>query len=71
MGNNEFENEILNLMKDYAMPYSIAGVGVDHSEETFEQYYTSICNSSAINKANTAECEKFKDSLYYFWNNNR
>ena len=71
--NGEEENNafLLGLMKEYAMPYTIIGVGVNASEETLEQYYTLICNSSAIDKTNAAECEKFKDSLCYFWNSNR
>lgn len=66
--NNEF---ILQIMQEYEMPYNIAGVGVDSSEEIFEEYYNRICNSSAIDMKNPAECKKFKESLYYFWESNK
>ena len=55
------------LMKEYGMPHCAADVGVDMTEETFNEYYERICNSSAINKNNKAECERLKESLKYFW----
>ena len=36
--------------------------------EIFEKYYEKISHSSAINCENKEECEKFRQSLSYFWN---
>lgn len=62
------ENDrLLALMRAYDMPYSVPSLGVPCDEESLEKYYERICNSSAIDKSNAAECEKFKESLRYLW----
>ena len=62
------QNEmLLSLMRTHGMPHSITDVGVPRTEEALEEYYTRICNSSAIDKENKAECARFKESLRYFW----
>ena len=67
-GSKVFSKE---LMKKYNMPFKIIDVGVTDSMETFEKYYEKICHSSAINHENKEECEKFRQSLLYFWNLNK
>ena len=62
------QNEaLLALMRAYGMPHTITDVGVPRTEEALEEYYLRICNSSAIDKENKAECARFKESLRYFW----
>jgi glycerol dehydrogenase len=67
--NGECENNeaLLSLMRENGMPCSIADVGVERTEESFNEYYTRICNSSAINKNDADECARFKESLRYLW----
>ena len=62
--NNEY---LISLMKSHSMPCRPSDVGADMSEESFNEYYSRICNSSSIDKNNAAMCEKFKRSLEYFW----
>ncbi len=63
------ENErLLSLMRTYGMPYSVPSLGIPCNAESLERYYERICNSSAIDKSNAAECEKFKEGLHYLWN---
>jgi len=71
--NGEEENNtfLINLMQKYNMPFKITDVGVTDSMETFEKYYEKICHSSSINHENKEKCEKFKQSLLYFWNLNK
>lgn len=62
------ENErLLSLMHKYDMPHSVVSLGIPCHEESLEKYYERICNSSAIDKNNAAECEKFKEGLHYLW----
>ena len=62
------ENErLLALMHKYGMPYAVPSLGLPCTEESLEKYYERICNSSAIDKNNAAECEKFKEGLRYLW----
>ena len=67
-GEESSNDHLISLMKSHAMPYRPSDVGADVSETSFDEYYTRICNSSAIDKNDTAMCEKFKESLKYFWN---
>lgn len=62
--NNQF---LLEIMKKNNMPYKITDIGITPSKEVFNDFYTIICNSSAIDKENPTECSKFKDSLHYLW----
>ena len=68
--NGEEENNasLIELMKKYDMPYRVSDVGADQNEEAFDAYYARISTSSAIDKDNVDECEKFKGSLRYLWN---
>ena len=67
--NGECENNeaLLSLMRENGMPCSITDVGVERTEKSLNEYYTRICNSSAINEKNSDECEKFALALRYFW----
>ncbi|MBQ2754511.1 MAG: iron-containing alcohol dehydrogenase [Clostridia bacterium] len=60
--NNEL---LLTLMKKYNMPYRVTDIGV--SENAFDDFYNKICNSSAIDNNDKAQCEKFRNSLQYLW----
>lgn len=66
-GEAERNTQLLALMRRYGMPASPAEVGVTVSDEIFEEYYTRICNSSAIDKNNAAECARFREALSVFW----
>lgn len=46
------------------MPCHLTDIGVNKSDKTFNEYYEHICNSSAINKEDKAECDRIKGSLY-------
>ena len=50
------------------MPYRITDIGIDKTEKTFMLCYEKVCSSSAINKEDGSECEKFKRALEYLWN---
>ncbi len=67
--NGDLQNNqaLLTLMKRHGMPARIADVGVDPSEAVFEEFYTRICNSSAIDETNEEECRRFRESLRYLW----
>ena len=66
-GEEEANGALIEWMKSFDMPYTVAGVGVDTSDEAFEKYYEKIKNSSSINKANAEECARFRTSLRYLW----
>ena len=68
--NGEEENNklLLEIMKKYNMPYRITDIGIDKTEKTFMLCYEKVCSSSAINKEDGSECEKFKRALEYLWN---
>ena len=67
--NGECENNeaLLSLMRENGMPSSITDVGIARTEESFNEYYGKICNSSAIDKNNAEECARFRESLRYLW----
>ncbi|MBO5060482.1 MAG: iron-containing alcohol dehydrogenase [Clostridia bacterium] len=67
--NGEAENNgtLLELMKKHNMPHTITDVGIDASEETFNEFYSRICASSAVDDENEEECRRFKESLRYLW----
>ncbi len=67
--NGEVENNevLLTLMRENGMPRCVQDVGVVGSEEIFTEYYTRICNSSAINKNDAGECARFEQSLRYLF----
>jgi len=58
---------LLEMMKTYNMPSSVTEIGIEKTEENFNKLYEKICNTSAIDKNNSAECEKFRKSLEYLW----
>jgi len=66
-GEEEKNAFLFSLMKEHGMPWKVTDTGADDSEETFNEYYTHICNSSAIHKDDPAECEAFRKSLRYLW----
>ena len=55
------------LMRAHGMPCSVRDVGARTDEATLQEYYTRICNSSAIHKTDEAECARFAESLRYFF----
>lgn len=65
-GNEGDNTALLSLMKQNNMPCSIKDVNL--GEGDFDTFYNAICNSSAIDKNNAEECEKFKNSLRWLWN---
>ena len=67
--NGECENNdlLLSLMRENGMPRCVSDVGVERTEEIFNEYYNRICNSSAIDKNNADECARFKESLRYLF----
>lgn len=66
-GEEESNRYLLSLMEKYDMPRCAADVGVEMSDPVFEDYYTRICNSSAIDAEDAEMCERFRKSLTYFW----
>ena len=67
--NGETENNavLLDLMKKHGMPSCVTDIGVDKTEETFENYYELLKNSSAIDKNNEDECIRLRAALTYLW----
>lgn len=66
-GELAYNAPLLDLMQKNGMPCCVGDVGVEKTQEIFEEYYTRICNSSAINKDDAAECAKFRESLQYLF----
>ena len=68
--NNEIERntELIKLMQKHSMPYRVSDLGIEKTEESFCEYFNRIKNSSAINEANSAECERLALALRYLWN---
>ena len=62
-----YNTELLSLMRAHGMPCCVADVGVATDETTERDYYLRICDSSAINKADAAECARFAQSLHYLF----
>lgn len=67
-GEENANASLLSLMEKYHMPRCAADVGVEMTDEVFEEYYSRICTSSAIDKDDAVMCERFRKSLAYFWN---
>lgn len=67
--NGEPENNalLLELMRTYHMPYRVTDIGITKDEDTFNEYYVNLCNSTAIDKTNAEECERLKAALRYLW----
>lgn len=63
--NNEF---LLSIMKKHKMPHSLSDIGIAPTEENKKLFYDDITNTSAVDKENALECERFKASLDYFFN---
>lgn len=66
-GEAEKNTDLLKLMQDHSMPYSISCLGIERTEESLCEYFNRIKNSSAINEANHEECEKLALALRYLW----
>ena len=67
-GDASSNDYLISLMKSHSMPYRPSDVGADTHRDAFNEYYSRICNSSAIDKNNADMCQRFKESLEYFWN---
>ena len=63
--NNDF---LLSIMKKHKMPHSLTDIGIAPTEENKKLFYDDITNTSAIDKENAPECERFWASLDYFFN---
>ena len=66
-GEGKRNGYLLSLMEKYGMPRCAADVGVEMTDEVFEEYYTRICGSSAIDADDAEMCSRFRESLTYFW----
>lgn len=55
---------LLDIMKKHGMPHSVRGVGIEQTSDTFDVFFESIKNSSAVEPATE---QKFKDSLLFLW----
>ena len=63
--NNDF---LIGIMKKHGMPYTLADLGISASHENKRIFFDEISNSSAVDKNNSAECDKLKFALDYFFN---
>lgn len=68
--NGEVENNelILELMQKYNMPFRLKDINVPADDKSFEEFFLKICDSSAVNKEDAEEVERFRISLQYLWN---
>ena len=68
--NDEIEENdlLLELMKNYNMPYRVSDIGVTNDKDTMETYYKMLCDSSAMEDADESDCIKLKKGLEYLWN---
>ena len=66
-GEPEENAPLLSLMRAYGMPFSVRSLGILQNAESMEGYYGRIVGSSAIDKNNAMECERFRKSLQAFW----
>ena len=64
-GEEENNEALLALMKNYNMPYRLEDIGVDKTEEIYNQYYEKLCASSAIETEE--ESVRLIASLKYLW----
>lgn len=64
----EKENELLcGWMKKYALPSSVAELGIDTDKTTRERYESAILASSAMEGASREDMARFRESMKYFW----
>lgn len=63
--NNDF---LLGIMQKHNMPHSLSDIGIAPTEENKRLLYDDITNTSAIDKENALECERFKTSLDCLFN---
>lgn len=66
-GETEKNDELLSLMKKYRMPAGIGDLGIARTEESFNEYYERLKNSSAIGESDADACTKLTASLRYLW----
>ena len=66
-GEEENNKSLIELMKNYNMPYRITDVGIDDSQETFDNYYKALCACSSIDENNQEECDKLMAAIKYLW----
>ena len=66
-GESERNEELLRWMRQYGLPHSAVGVGVDCTEESLLAYYERLKNSSSIDKENEEECRRLLEALRYLW----
>jgi glycerol dehydrogenase len=67
--NGELQNndELLSIMSAHRMPHSVSDIGIERTEQSLENYYERLKNSSAINGEDTDECERLGAALKYLW----
>ena len=66
-GEVERNDELVALMKAYAMPSCPGDLGITRSEESFCEYFNRIKNSSAIHADDRDECDRLAQALRYLW----
>ncbi len=66
-GEEANNDALIALMKKYGMPSKITDVGITANEDTLEEYYKRLCNSSSVNRDDPSECKAMHDSLEYLW----
>lgn len=67
-GETEENTALLDRMRTYGMPQSVTDVGIEPSEEIFEEYYKLLVRSSSIDETDADECAKLRASMQYLWN---
>ncbi len=63
-GDEENNESLIELMKNYNMPYRIKDIGIEKTDEVFNKYYDLIANSDAVDPEDK---QKFGRSWRYFW----
>ena len=70
---NEFNGEreqndfLLDIMRKYDMPGSVASIGVTPDAATMETYYERLCESSAMEESGESERGRLYEALKYLW----
>ena len=63
-GNNR---ELISLMKEYKMPHSVRGLGIEGTMEKMEEYYRLLLSSSAMENTDARDAERLRLALEYLW----
>jgi len=66
-GDEENNDFLLSLMKNYNMPHSLSDIGISCDKEVQKKYFEKLKSGSAINENNPEELEKLAAGLDYLW----